>query len=96
MQESGGWAGAESSAGAIGLMQIMPSYHSCASWKPVRNIACGVNILTPLVLKYDLRGGLAAYNAGETGMSRGLGYDYADAVVAIFDKVGLSSELAMK
>ena len=34
MQESGGWSGAESVAGAQGAMQVMP-FHSCSSWYPV-------------------------------------------------------------
>jgi len=81
--ESKGNPDALSHAGAIGLLQIMPIYHSCASWNPRENVACGTQILSYYQTRAgDWRKGLAAYNAGETG--RDLywrGYDYADLVL---------------
>jgi len=85
--ESRGNPEALSSAGAIGLMQIMPKYHSCASWNPEENVACGTQILLHYYTRAgDWRRGLAAYNAGETG--RDLywrGYGYADLVLAQYN-----------
>lgn len=86
LQESGGWAGAESSAGAMGLSQVMP-FHDCADWDPVLNMECGTNILSGHLSKFSLRDALAAYNAGENGMKSGNGYIFADAVLGIYGKV---------
>jgi len=86
LQESGGWAGAESTAGAMGLAQVMP-FHGCARWEPRRNLDCGAEILAGHLEDYNLRKALAAYNAGVGGMAKGLGFDFADAVLAIYDAV---------
>lgn len=86
LQESGGWAGAESSAGAMGLSQVMP-FHDCADWDPALNMECGTNILSGHLSKFSLRDALAAYNAGENGMKSGNGYIFADAVLGIYGKV---------
>lgn len=94
MNESGGWSANQSSAGAIGLMQIMP-VHECATWDPPENVRCGVSILDPLVRQYGLNKALAAYNAGETGMLRGNGFDYAQIVSTIYQKI-VSAPIAMK
>jgi soluble lytic murein transglycosylase-like protein len=59
-----------SSAGAIGLMQVMPRNGenlSCGSLKePAANIACGITVLEGFLKAYDddLTYGLSAYNAG--------------------------------
>jgi len=65
--ESGGNPQALSKSGAMGLMQVMP-FHSCASWEPEANIACGVSILENYIARSNgnVREGLAAYNAGMT------------------------------
>lgn len=87
MQESGGWAGAESYAGAQGAMQVMP-FHYCASWDPIENIDCGIKILSDNVGEDGKRAGLAAYNAGAYGRDQnGLGWDYADIVLAIYNTI---------
>jgi soluble lytic murein transglycosylase len=68
-----------SSAGAIGLMQIMPvtgmylAKYEDISWTspqeiltdPIYNIRMGCRYLSTLINYYDIDGGLAAYNGGE-------------------------------
>ncbi|MFQ5823771.1 MAG: lytic transglycosylase domain-containing protein [bacterium] len=68
-----------SPAGAIGLMQIMPSTglflskHESIRWtnekdilfNPIYNIRLGCRYLSMLIEMYHLDGGLAAYNGGE-------------------------------
>ncbi len=75
---------AVSSAGAMGLMQIMPSTgielarEEGIDWKsaedilfdPVMNIRLGCRYLSLLVNNYDIDGGLAAYNGGQTRAAR--------------------------
>lgn len=96
MQESGGWAGAESSAGAMGLMQVMP-FHECSSWNPEENADCGASILTDHIADGGLREGLAAYNAGVNGRDTyGRGYDFADTVLSIYSQVEAASQLVSK
>ncbi|MCH7730727.1 lytic transglycosylase domain-containing protein [Patescibacteria group bacterium] len=87
MQESGGWSGAESVAGAQGAMQVMP-FHYCSSWDPVENIDCGVKILAGHVNRDGVEAGLAAYNAGVRGRDEfGNGWDFSRAVLAIYTKI---------
>ncbi len=71
--ESGGDARARSSAGAIGLMQIMPATWADLSarhglgadpFDPHDNILAGAAYLRELYDRYGLAGFLAAYNAG--------------------------------
>jgi hypothetical protein len=96
MQESGGWSGAESSAGAMGLMQVMP-FHACSSWNPVENVRCGASILADHLTDDSLREGFAAYNAGVNGRDTyGRGYDFADIVLAIHAQVKAASQLVNK
>lgn len=79
--ESGGTWDPEvaSEAGAMGLMQIMPTtgmwiaYYEGISWtaaddvlfNPIYNIRIGCRQLATFIDRYDLEGGLAAYNGGE-------------------------------
>jgi len=87
LQESGGWSGAESSAGAMGAMQVMP-FHDCATWDPVENIDCGVSILAEHVHQDGFEAGLAAYNAGLRGRDvNGDGWDFSAIVLAIYQQI---------
>ena len=73
--ESGFSTGAESSAGAIGVMQLMPvtadSLHLDA-FKLSSNVLGGAVYLRQLLLRYsgNLELALAAYNAGPTAVDR--------------------------
>jgi len=79
--ESGFDSSAESSAGAIGLMQLMPDtfkylmtemheeYKSDLIYGPETNIKCGTYYLSKLYLKYkNWDTAFAAYNGGETNV----------------------------
>lgn len=79
--ESGFDSGAESSAGAVGLMQLMPEtfrylmselkeeYKSDLIYGPETNIRCGTYYLSKLYLKYrDWDTVFAAYNGGESNV----------------------------
>ena len=67
---------ARSSAGALGLMQLMPAtagmYHIDNPYNPRQNILAGTKHLSYLLKKYgdNLDFALAAYNAGETSVKR--------------------------
>jgi soluble lytic murein transglycosylase-like protein len=69
-------AKAVSSAGAIGLMQLMPMtakrFGVKDPYDPIQNLHGGVQYLRFLLseFKHDLRLAVAAYNAGETAVSR--------------------------
>jgi hypothetical protein len=60
--------------GAMGLMQLMPalasSYALDDPFDPEQNLETGLRHLRGLLVKYDLRRALAAYNAGEGAVSR--------------------------
>ena len=67
--ESGGNASAVSSAGAIGLMQLMPRTAAALGvnpWQPLENLRGGIAYLGGLLRSYgeDVRLALIAYNAG--------------------------------
>ncbi|ACZ19563.1 Lytic transglycosylase catalytic [Thermanaerovibrio acidaminovorans DSM 6589] len=67
--ESGGRPDAVSSAGAIGLMQLMPGTARALGVDPrdpVRNLEGGVKYLAQMLARYggDVEKALAAYNAG--------------------------------
>ena len=68
--------GAVSSAGAVGLMQLMPDtarrYGVRDIWDPSENVKGGANYLRDLLDMFgnDLRLALAAYNAGENAVLR--------------------------
>lgn len=72
---------AVSSAGAQGLMQIMPLHGLEDPFSPKKNIFKGAEILASYMQGLGLRKGLAAYNAGPSNFEAGL--DYADKVLAI-------------
>lgn len=67
---------AVSSAGAVGLMQLMPGtasrYGVRDSYDPVQNVRGGARYLRDLLdlFEHDLRLALAAYNAGEGAVMR--------------------------
>ncbi len=67
---------AVSSAGAIGLMQLMPQtakrYQVKNIWDPVENLRGGARYLRDLLDRFnnDLRLALAAYNAGENAVKK--------------------------
>ncbi len=68
--------GAVSPKGAIGLMQLMPEtadrYAVHNPFDPLQNIAGGIQYLRDLIHRFqgDLRAALAAYNAGETAVTK--------------------------
>ncbi len=99
LQESGGNRQAYSIDGAVGLMQVMPSDGLAASFQcpsgpcfarrpttaqlldPEFNISFGTSMLAGLVQKFNsLRDGLKYYGPS------GVGYAYADGVLAIWKK----------
>ena len=67
-------ANAMSPAGAMGLMQLMPSlvaqYSVDDPFNPFSNIQTGTLHLKKMIDKYGISGGLAAYNAGEGAVRR--------------------------
>ncbi len=72
--ESGGHPGAVSSAGAIGLMQLMPATARMLGvdpWDPLDNLRGGIAYLSHLVRSFGtVRGALVAYNAGPSHAER--------------------------
>jgi soluble lytic murein transglycosylase-like protein len=71
--ESGGDAGAISSAGAVGLFQLMPSSFPGVNINdPVTNIETGIGYLAKLLNQYngDQTLALAAYNAGPGNVAK--------------------------
>jgi soluble lytic murein transglycosylase-like protein len=74
--ESAGDPSAVSSAGAMGLMQLMPatarSYSVLDPWDPQQNVAGGAKHLSDLLREYhgDVALALAAYNAGSGAVAR--------------------------
>ncbi len=65
---------AVSPKGAMGLMQLMPtlaaSYELADPFDAESNLETGLRHLRRLLVKYDVRRALAAYNAGEGAVSR--------------------------
>jgi soluble lytic murein transglycosylase-like protein len=74
--ESGGDPSAISTAGAMGLMQLMPgtaaAYGVLNPWDPEQNVAAGTHHLSDLLREYngDVALALAAYNAGSGAVAR--------------------------
>lgn len=75
-QESGGDPSAISTAGAMGLMQLMPgtasAYGVTNPFNPDQNVAAGVAYLHDLLQRYhgDVALALAAYNAGSGAVQK--------------------------
>ena len=65
---------AVSSAGAAGLMQLMPGtaerYGVIDRFDPAQNVVAGTRYLRDLLFEFDLVSALAAYNAGEVAVRR--------------------------
>ncbi len=63
-----------SPSGAMGLMQIMPvivrQYGLADPFNPERNLEAGMRHLRSLLQRFDVRRALAAYNAGESAVTR--------------------------
>ena len=63
-----------SSAGAVGLMQLMPGtarrYGVRNRYDPVQNVSGGTRYLADLLAEFELVDALAAYNAGEGTVRR--------------------------
>ena len=84
-----------SKAGAMGLMQIMPSTGKWLAksegvewtspeavlFNPIHNIRLGTRYLSKLINTYDLEGGLAAYNGGWKRAKKWLANDKADGIL---------------
>jgi soluble lytic murein transglycosylase len=84
-----------SKAGAMGLMQVMPTigmwvaYYEGITWSspedilfnPIYNIRIGSRYLSSLIEMYDLEGGLAAYNGGEKRAAIWLANDKAEGIL---------------
>ena len=60
--------------GAVGLMQILPAlvrqYGLDDPFDPTHNLEAGMKHLRGLLQRFDIRGALAAYNAGEGAVTR--------------------------
>ncbi len=70
--ESGGDPNAKSSAGAVGLMQLMPVHGVKDRRDPKQNIAAGVKYLKELIDEFgSVEDALWAYNAGPTAKREG-------------------------
>jgi hypothetical protein len=85
-RESGGDPDIVSRQGALGLTQVMPGVHACAVSYPLANIYCGASVLAGYTRNADgdVRAGLAAYYAGETGReNKRDGWEFADLILSI-------------
>ncbi len=78
-----------SSAGAIGVMQVMP-FHARVGENlrdPATNFRKGCSILKSYIgTMGSIEGGLAAYNAGPGGANRGVGWTYSSDVLKIYSR----------
>ena len=88
---------AQSPRGAMGLMQLMPAtasrYNVGDPFDPASNIDAGTRYLRLLLDSYGMRGGLAAYNAGEGSVIKFQGVppysetqNYVDRILKILDE----------
>lgn len=81
---------------SFGLMQIQPKWHyqrmldlDCTDlMNPIQNVTVGVDYLAELLDRGNgLEWALAAYNAGPTGASNGVGFGYAAEILANSEKL---------
>lgn len=84
-----------SEAGAMGLMQVMPTlglwiaHYEGITWtsseeilfNPIYNIRIGSRMLSTFIDMYDLEGGLAAYNGGEKRAAIWIANNKADGIL---------------
>lgn len=84
-----------SNSGAMGLMQVMPAtgmwvaYYEGINWSdpenvlfdPVYNVRIGTRLLSALIGRYDLEGGLAAYRGGERRAATWLANNKAEGIL---------------
>lgn len=103
--ESGYRADAVSRRGAKGLMQLMPAtverYNVQDPFDPAANIDAGARYLRYLFDQFGMRGGLAAYNAGEGAVGRFHGVPpyretvrYVDRILTMVDAARAEATLA--
>ena len=103
--ESGYHADAVSRRGAKGLMQLMPvtveRYDVQDPFDPAANIDAGARYLRYLFDQFGMRGGLAAYNAGEGAVGRFHGVPpyretvrYVDRILTMVDAARTEATLA--
>lgn len=103
--ESGYRADAVSRRGAKGLMQLMPAtverYDVQDPFDPAANIDAGARYLRYLFDQFGMRGGLAAYNAGEGAVGRFHGVPpyretvrYVDRILTMVDATRAETTLA--
>ena len=103
--ESDYHADAVSRRGAKGLMQLMPAtverYNVQDPFDPAANIDAGARYLRYLFDQFGMRGGLAAYNAGEGAVSRFHGVPpyretvrYVDRILTMVDAARTDTTLA--
>ena len=91
--ESGGDPNAESRAGAVGLMQLMPVHKVGDRRDPEQNIAAGAAYLKELIDEFgSMERALWAYNAGPTAARAGRmpkeTKEYIPKVMAIYSRLG--------
>ncbi len=67
LQESSGNPNAIGPGNELGLLQIHPDYHDCATSDPANNIKCGTSFMKRLIEKNNgnIRLALIGYNGGE-------------------------------
>ena len=104
--ESGGRAGVISKSGAVGLMQIVPKWHTDRMerlgvtniYDPYSNILVGVDYISELASKYnEVPVVLMCYNEGEYGTAieraeRGEFSEYAKKIMARAEKLEEANE----
>ena len=91
--ESGGDPNAESRAGAVGLMQLMPVHNVGDRRDPEQNIAAGAKYLKELIDEFgSMERALWAYNAGPAAARAGRmpeeTKEYIPKVMAIYSRLG--------
>lgn len=90
--ESGFRPDAVSSAGAVGMMQVMPAtakgmgYDPRRLTEPAYNVEAGCRYLAEMVARFGVEGGLTAYNQGPRGVSRDSRSAYSERVMT--ERVG--------